>query len=45
MRALRTALCAILAVGMLASSATWVSANDNPNTDEVIPPGPGLADL
>jgi hypothetical protein len=45
MRALRTALCAILAAGMLASGATSVSANDNPNTEEAIPPGPGLADL
>jgi chromosome segregation ATPase len=45
MRALRMALCAILAAGMLASGATSVSANDNPNTDEAIPPGPGLADL
>jgi hypothetical protein len=45
MRAVRTALCAILAAGLLVSGGTSVSANDNPNTDEVIPPGPGLADL
>ncbi|HEV2249126.1 MAG TPA: hypothetical protein VGT60_01285 [Candidatus Limnocylindria bacterium] len=45
MRALRAALCAILATGMLASGATSVSANDSPDTDAAIPPGPGLADL
>jgi hypothetical protein len=45
MRGLRTLLAAILAVGMLASSATSVSANDTPNVDEVIPPGPGMAEL
>ena len=45
MRVLRFGLCAILAVGMLASGATSVSANDTPNADEPIPPGPGLADL
>jgi hypothetical protein len=45
MRALRMALCAILAAGMVVSGATSVSANDNQNTDEVIPPGPGLVDL
>src|SRR5256885_10328964 len=45
MRALRMALCAILAAGMLASGATSVSANDTPNTEATIPPGPGLAEL
>ena len=45
MRALRVALCAILAAGMLASGATSVSANDNPDTEQAIPPGPGLAEL
>ena len=45
MRALRVAFCAILAVGMLASGATSVSANDNQNPEDVIPSGPGLADL
>jgi hypothetical protein len=45
MRGLRVALCAILAVGMLASGATSVSANDTPNTEETIPPGPGLAEF
>jgi hypothetical protein len=45
MRALRVVLCAILAVGVLASGATPVSANDTPNSEETIPPGPGLADL
>ena len=45
MRGLRTLLAAILAVGMLASGATSVSANDTPNADEVIPAGPGMADL
>jgi hypothetical protein len=44
MRALRVLCCAILAVGMLASGATTVSANDTPN-EEIIPPGPGLAEL
>jgi len=38
-------LGAILAAGMLASVATPVSANDTPNADEVIPPGPGMAEL
>ena len=45
MRGLRMLLAAILAAGMLASVATPVSANDTPNLDEVIPPGPGMADL
>lgn len=45
MRAPRFGLSAILAVGMLAPGATSVSANDTPNADEPIPPGPGLADL
>jgi hypothetical protein len=45
MRALRIPLCAILAAGMLWSGAASVSANDTPNTDQAIPPGPGLADL
>lgn len=45
MRGLRVALCAILAAGMLASSATSVTANDTPNTEDAIPPGPGLAEL
>lgn len=45
MRALRMALCAILAIGMLASGATSGSANDTPNAEEPIPPGPGLAEL
>jgi hypothetical protein len=38
-------LCAILSVGMLASGVTSVSANDTPNTEETIPPGPGFAEL
>ena len=45
MRGLRVALSAILAVGMLASGATSVSANDTPNTEETIPPGPGRAEF
>ena len=45
MRVLRVMLAAILATGMLASGATAVSANDTPNADEVIPSGPGLAEL
>ena len=45
MRAVRSVLCAILVATMLASGATSVSANDTPNADEPIPPGPGLADL
>lgn len=45
MRWLRPLFAAILATGMLASSATSVSANDTPNTDEVIAPGPGMAEL
>jgi hypothetical protein len=45
MRALRVVLCAVLAVGMLASGATAASANDTPNSEETIPPGPGLAEL
>ena len=45
MRWLRPLLAGILATAMLASSATSVSANDTPNTDEVIPPGPGMAEL
>jgi hypothetical protein len=45
MRALRVLLCAILAVGMLATGATSVSANETPTGDQPIPPGPGLADL
>ncbi len=45
MRGLRMVLAAILAAGMLASVAPPVSANDTPNVDQVIPPGPGMADL
>lgn len=45
MRGLRMLLAAILAAGMLASGATSVSANDTPNADQVIPPGPGMAEL
>lgn len=45
MRGLRVVVAAILAAGMLASSATSVSANDTPNAEEVIPPGPGIAEL
>ena len=45
MRWLRPLLVGLLAIEMLASSATSVSANDTPNTDEVIPPGPGMAEL
>jgi chromosome segregation ATPase len=43
---LRVALAAILTLGLMASGATSVSANDSQNNEEeVIPPGPGLADL
>ena len=45
MRELRMLLAAILTVAILASGATSVSANDAPNADEVIPPGPGMAEL
>jgi len=38
-------LAAILAAGMLASVATPVSANDTPNAEELIPSGPGMAEL
>ncbi|MEA2660809.1 MAG: hypothetical protein QOH08_381 [Chloroflexota bacterium] len=44
MRGLRVAASAILAVGLLASGATSVSANDTP-VEESIPPGPGLVEL
>ncbi len=45
MQGLRMLLGAILAVGIVASAATAVSANDTPNADDVIPPGPGMAEL
>src|SRR5256885_2366989 len=45
MRALRMVLAAVLAAGLMASGATAVSANDNQNPEELIPPGPGMADL
>jgi hypothetical protein len=45
MGALRVALAVFLVGGILASGATAVSANDTPNAEEPIAPGPGLADL
>jgi hypothetical protein len=45
MRRIRIVLAAILAVGLLASGVTSVSANDTPNTEQAIPPGPGLIEL
>src|SRR6184192_252801 len=45
MRALRIVFAAVLAVGLMASGATAVSANDNQNPEDVIPPGPGMAEL
>jgi hypothetical protein len=45
MRGLRVLVAAILAVGIVASGATSVRANDTPNADEVIPAGPGMAEL
>ena len=45
MRGVRLVLSVTLALGMLVSGATTISANDNHDPEDAIPAGPGLAEL